>query len=81
MAQRRYKHSMTQPFGMYCSLPSAGEKILQAMSAFEQSAALPDPHCTTDDPTMLGEENFEILQPYTPTDTQCSFVLLPYTLL
>lgn len=72
---------MTQPFGLYYPLPSAGEKILWATSAFEQLAALPDPHCTTDDLTMLGEENFEILQPYTPTDTQFRLVLLPYTLL
>lgn len=67
MAQCSYKRSMAQPLGLYCSLPSAGEKNLQAMSAFEKPRALPDPHCSTDDPTMLWEEKFEILEPYTPT--------------
>ena len=72
---------MAQPLGLYCSLPSAGEKNLQAMSAFEKPRALPDPHCSTDDPTMLWEEKFEILEPYTPTHIHSCFVLLPYTLL
>lgn len=68
---------MAQPLSLYCSLPSAGEENLQAMSACEELATLSDPNWTTDDPTMLGEEKFEILQPYTPTDTHFCFVVLP----